>query len=418
MIAKDFNSIELEDIMSLIENKVPESETLGYKRSLHSIPVDNEEAGFKDQDRKEFYADVSSFANKSGGDLIYGVAEEKGIPTEIIGLQISNVDSMTSKLRQMISSSIEPRIIPEPRIKFLKISEPNNYIVIIRIKERSWTAPNRVTFKGINKFYIRSTNGKHEMGIEELKISFGYLKEIKEKIEKFLIDRIENIASGNIPIALSINNTFHKKGVIILHLMPSSAFYGSQYYDPIRYKDQIKTIKQIEYRSGNSQSIEGRYNIDGYCTSGIYTYENYFSYVQFFKNGIIEIVKSGIAVRAGESDNSFYIPGRLLEERIVESVKSCLDFYKSINIPIPIYLFATILGVNNIPVTSKNMVDYNGIENLPKIDRNIVKFPEIEISNIDKDVEEFLKPIFNALWNASGMERSPSYKGRPEENER
>ena len=33
-----------------------------------------------DVDRKEFLADISSFANASGGDLVFGITEENGSP--------------------------------------------------------------------------------------------------------------------------------------------------------------------------------------------------------------------------------------------------------------------------------------------------------------------------------------------------
>jgi len=39
---------------------------LDYKRDV---------PGESDQDKKEFLADISSFANATGGDLIYGVDE-------------------------------------------------------------------------------------------------------------------------------------------------------------------------------------------------------------------------------------------------------------------------------------------------------------------------------------------------------
>ena len=39
-----------------------------------------------DQEKEEFLADVSSFANTMGGDLIYGIEEENGIPKVLLVL--------------------------------------------------------------------------------------------------------------------------------------------------------------------------------------------------------------------------------------------------------------------------------------------------------------------------------------------
>ncbi len=63
-----------EDLQALVDNSVLECKTIEYKQALPS----NSESG-----KKEFLADVSSFANASGGDLIYGVSESKGNRTAL-----------------------------------------------------------------------------------------------------------------------------------------------------------------------------------------------------------------------------------------------------------------------------------------------------------------------------------------------
>lgn len=73
--------------MGLLENKVSERKTIDYKRDL---------PGGADQDKKEFLADVSSFANTEGGELIFGMTEASGVPTEIVGVAIGNPDRKAS----------------------------------------------------------------------------------------------------------------------------------------------------------------------------------------------------------------------------------------------------------------------------------------------------------------------------------
>ena len=64
MIPKPLSDIQESDILSLRDNQVPEGKAIEYKRDL---------PGTGNEDRKEFLKDVSSFANTSGGDLLYGV---------------------------------------------------------------------------------------------------------------------------------------------------------------------------------------------------------------------------------------------------------------------------------------------------------------------------------------------------------
>jgi predicted HTH transcriptional regulator len=67
---RKIDEIEEGDLQEIIQHKDSESKIIDYKREL---PKDNPEG------KKEFLYDVSSFANTSGGHLIYGMDEEKGI---------------------------------------------------------------------------------------------------------------------------------------------------------------------------------------------------------------------------------------------------------------------------------------------------------------------------------------------------
>jgi len=60
------------DLQNLIDNAVAEGRTIEYKQAL---------PGGTDSEKKEFLADVSSFANTAGGDLLFGISEDKGVPT-------------------------------------------------------------------------------------------------------------------------------------------------------------------------------------------------------------------------------------------------------------------------------------------------------------------------------------------------
>jgi predicted HTH transcriptional regulator len=89
------------DLQSLVENKVREAKVLDYKRAL---------PGKSDREKREFLYDVSSFANASGGDLIFGVTERDGVASEISGLESGNVDEDILRLESIIRDGIDPRI--------------------------------------------------------------------------------------------------------------------------------------------------------------------------------------------------------------------------------------------------------------------------------------------------------------------
>src|ERR1700752_1975983 len=98
---KQLDSIQEDDLQALIDNKVQESKTIEYKESLPSNSP---------EDKREFLADVSSFANAAGGHLIYGIREESGIPVELCSLQNIDADAQILRLENIIRDCIEPRI--------------------------------------------------------------------------------------------------------------------------------------------------------------------------------------------------------------------------------------------------------------------------------------------------------------------
>src|SRR4051812_41318824 len=99
MIPKPLSQVSERDIQALV-GQVSEGRTLDFKRDL---------PGGSDADKKEFLADVSSFANTNGGDLILGVDEKAGVASKIVGVSASDVDAETLRLEQIILSGLDPR---------------------------------------------------------------------------------------------------------------------------------------------------------------------------------------------------------------------------------------------------------------------------------------------------------------------
>ena len=137
VLNKPLESIQESDLQALVENQVTERKTTEYKEAL---------PGNADGDKKEFLADVSSFANASGGDLIYGIKEQSGVPIELSGLELSNVDAEILRLESCIQTGIAPRLFKLVETHPVALPSKQRYAIIIRIR-KSWTAPHMVTFK-------------------------------------------------------------------------------------------------------------------------------------------------------------------------------------------------------------------------------------------------------------------------------
>jgi len=108
MIQKALNQVTKEDIESLVSAKVSESRTLDYKQQLPESDTDK---------KREFLYDVSSFANAAGGDMVFGVIDERdasgkatGLPANVEGLHIPNISDGITRLENLIRDGIDPRI--------------------------------------------------------------------------------------------------------------------------------------------------------------------------------------------------------------------------------------------------------------------------------------------------------------------
>ena len=372
MLPKNIKDITEKDLQSLIDNSVMERKTLEYKSSLEIN---------SDQEKKEFLADVSSFANASGGDLIYGIVEDEGFPSSLEGIVIQNPDETIRRLESMMRDGISPRITGI-NIESVNLSN-SNLALIIRIP-KSWQSPHRVTLKGHDKFYSRSTNGKYPLDVGELRIAFTLSETIGEKIRKFREDRISKIIANETPVPLYNNPK------IILHLVPFISFNPGQ-RDELK---KIETLRTMLFPLCNN-GCDHRYNFDGYLTyySGN---KEFWSYLQFFRNGIIETVNNHLLLETPP-----LIPIRY-ENTLVNSLKEYISIFKKMNIALPVFLFLTFTGVKEYTIVIN---EWNG----NKIERDILLLPEIVIESYEIEVEKILKPWFDAIWNACGFPGSVNY---------
>jgi predicted HTH transcriptional regulator len=101
MIPKPLNEISDVDLQALIANGVAEGRTIDYKRQM---------PGNSDGDKREFLADASSFANTGGGDLVNGIDETGGLPTQIAGVQAADLDLEIRRLDSILAAGLNPRI--------------------------------------------------------------------------------------------------------------------------------------------------------------------------------------------------------------------------------------------------------------------------------------------------------------------
>lgn len=384
MIGKSIDKITEEDLQDLIDNSVLERKTIEYKQSLPSNP---------DSAKKEFLADVSSFANASGGDLIYGIIEDRntGLPETLDGLAIDNVDQEILRLDSMIRDGIEPRLLG---INIGPINLSNSKTALIIRVPKSWISPHRVSFKGHDKFYSRSTNGKYPLDVGELRIAFNLSETITERIRRFREDRISNIFANETPVP------FYDTAKIVLHLVPIISFNPAQSYGIDKIASNPVKMIPMSCRGWNH-----RYNLDGFLTYCGGREERSHSYVQLFKNGIIEAVE-GLILDPNHTKGKLLIPTDY-EIELIKSLPDYLSILKTLNVELPVFIFLTLVGVKEYSMAVDRQRYW--IDEVHTIDRDILLLPEIVIESYEVIAEDILRPCFDSIWNACGFPRSLNY---------
>ncbi|WP_292368404.1 helix-turn-helix domain-containing protein [Methanoregula sp. UBA64] len=385
MIQKNkIDEIDLEDLQKLIDNEIPEGRTIEYKEKIN---VGN------DEEKREFLADISSFANTDGGDIIFGITENRntGFPEKIVGLDITNADEEIRRINSIIQNGLQPRITP-PQSHSIKLST-GKYVIIIRIK-KSWNSPHRIIFKGWDKFCSRNSKGKYQLDVIELRNAFNLSESRFDKISTFINRRIHSIHYGDSPLQTI------ETPKVILHVIPINAFDPQTLIDFTQYPEIIKDIATL-----TDYKLIGTFNSDGKVKIGKVGEKNPYEYVQLFRNGIIESVGSNYLIGIEDS----CIPLTPFEEKIIDASKNYLLALKGLNIEGPIIIFLTLVGVQKFTrCTDKNR--YPMLErDIPQIQKEILTLPEVMIEEYNENIENILKKTFDALANACGLEKSQNY---------
>lgn len=376
---KNISEINEKDLLGLIESSKREGKDIDYKLKLISN---------SDGDKKEFLYDVSSFANASGGHLVVGMAERDGIPVELLGLKLEDIDAEILRLDNIIRDGIEPRI------SGLQIHPVNlmsgSVAIVIRIP-RSWAIPHMVSYQGATKFYSRNSAGKYLLDISEIRSLFSLSESVNERIKRFRTERVSQIIAGDTPLPLP------ETPKIVLHLLPLSSFDVSANYDLVTIDKHVSKLCPL-----NSSGWDHRFNFDGFLTYSTLVANIVRSYVQVRRNGIVEAVELSMLKARGDEK---YIPSTLFEREIIDGVDRFLRFQKDVfGIDSPVVIQLSLINVKGYIMADS----LNRFKPYP-IDKDVLFLPDTLIENYDQAISRLMKPIFDALWNATGWSGSIYY---------
>lgn len=274
---RPFEALDESDLQALVDDHVQEAKTIEYKQSL---------PGNSDGEKKEFLYDVTSFANASGGLLIYGMREKDGRAEELAGLEAADVDARMLRLQSVILSGVDPRI---PGLGIRPVPLGTGRVAILIRVPKSWALPHMVKYGGSSKFYSRNSAEKYQLDVAELRSLFALSETTAERVRNFRAERLMKIIAGETPVPMDE----HPR--LVLHLIPLGAFDPAARFDLSSLQRETDNFRPMRASAWNGP----RHNFDG-----MYTYATQEklarAYVQLFRSGIVEAVDTSMLSYEGD----------------------------------------------------------------------------------------------------------------------
>jgi hypothetical protein len=394
---KSPTAITAGDILRLVENRVAESRTLEYKQNL---------PGGSDDERREFLADVSALANTVGGDILYGVVEERdaegkttGIPESAPGLPITG-DVALRRLEEMVRDGIDPRV---PTVLVQSIPGFANGAVVLLRLGRSWQRPHMVTFKNYSRFFARGASGKYQLDVQQIREAFVGAASLRDRVDAFRVERLQAVRENT-----TITPPLAEGGRIVLHVIPVAGFDAPENVDLDLATARPRPLFAgfgAGYHQINFDGVQG-YELTG---EG----DRCLDYVQLFRNGTIEAVDAELLTRiARDPRRKGAVPSLSFEGRLIDSLARYLADLRDWRVPPPYLVGLSLLNVKALTFSMTfELADRLGGPR--PIDRDDLVVREQLIENLGQDLRldaiEALKPSFDILWQSVGIAKSPNF---------
>lgn len=379
LFGKALSEVSIEDIETIVRDKIPESRTVDYKLELHPKT---------DGGNKEFLKDISAFANTMGGYLIYGIDEEEGVPTEIKGVRVDNCDKLKQHFENLLRTGVDPVI---RGVDFHAVDlEDSKKLVIVKVP-RSIARPHAVRIKKHFRFYGRNSSGVHQLEVDDLRRAFLASETLTAKIRSFRNDRLS---------AISTDETFmplYPGAKIVLHLIPVSSFELGKRYD---FGEEWLSDFPPIYASGWSRRI----TFDGIMTYWDDREQGYaYNYTHVFNYGVLEAVDA-FCLHVREEKK--IIPSVAYEKKLIGALNKYLQSFRKCQIDLPIWICLSLIGVKDYVMWVDN---FFWPDEVHPIDRDELIIPAIRLESYELSADQILKPAFDSIWNACGYKQSRNY---------
>jgi len=385
LLYKPLETITSADLKGLIDNGVRESLYIEYKTEV----FDKRDA----KKRMQFLGSISGFANASGGDLLIGVEAQDGVPVALPGIDDAVFEQEKLRILAVVGSSIQPSMLKD--LHEVPVSEGRR-VLVIRIP-RSWNPPHGIGNDGHYHFYQRHSAGRSPMTLDELRMSFTLAAGVPERMRQFHASRIAWLKEPRSP-------GYWQKPAFVMHILPFSGMMGMATAN-FSNKHAMWLLSPISNRDPNMQQDGGvrRYNADGPLLTPAGG-DNW--HTQLFRNGALEHAGAEPYISA---EGSGVVLAWTLQTTLVNIIPRYIRALATFGVTPPMLIVSSLINVPGVKLGQGEGRNYHPLSR-EGIDRENVLLPEILFTGTgDEPPAKLLKPMFDGLWNAAGLDRCPYY---------
>ena len=366
------------DIDALVSAGVEEDRELDYKQAI--------------PDARKLAAEVVAFANTIGGNIVVGVPEERdaegnktGRPLPAAGVAIQR-SAHDEELR--LQQVIESHVLPKPfgvTVKAVDGGYADGPVFVIRVP-RSWAGPHMVG-PASNQFYIRGTNRKSPMSVDDIRRAFFQSADMGERAHSYRDSRLVRI-SQTTPIC--------KSPAVVLRVVPANAVEGSATVD-VRTADQDGVRGLLRPLGTDPQDAHFGYNAGGFIAQ-FPGDDRLLGYGQLFRSGAVEHVDTWHCFQVGEQ----VVLGTILESGLCEATERCMKLYTVLDVPPPFHILISLLKCWAKAVDVHPQRGMRRHQEPSPIGEPELRLPSVVVTDTNADIVVALRPAFDALWQASG----------------
>jgi hypothetical protein len=369
----------------LVTTGATEGQHLDFKRELPTI--------WNDSAKVKFLADITAFANAGGGDIVYGVDQDRDAKAIAVVPQVlAGIDAEVRRLQDFMLNLVEPRLsgVQIQPIQVI-VDGVTGHALVIRVPP-SWAGPHRS--KANFHFYVRDGLRNRQLEIPEIRAMFIRSDSQFQRMRDFRIERLAKVVIGQTPILLSTGPK------IVVHVFATQTTLGQAYIDPVSYSRNQRRLPAI----GNMPASPVTLNFDG-AFGPIVASGRKPGYTQQFRQGYFEAVWE---LTPSDNVQKPVLPGGAYENYLNNFLTSVRAEFVAHDLAQGMVVFVSLVGADQVVFVGPSEMGLGWGHSEKQFDRKDILLPDALIE-AEVTIGRGMRSTYDLMCQAAGYEGSKNY---------